>query len=135
MRKVFLIILITFCIISCDGFCDSTEKEISDNPDLSLKGSWFGSTHGGYLSSISEFKWYNFYAYEFYEDNRFTYYSSRSEYGVEIKVYYFIYVWKIENNQPYCKLYDNKYSDWEEFNLEKIDNNTIMIDGIKLERK
>ena len=133
MKKIILIISLIFLFISCESNLGSKEKT-SPNPDPSLIGNWSGSENGDYISSIGEFEYFNYYSYSFNDQNLIKYYSTRTEYGIKMKTYTFTYIWKIENGKSYYKLYNNQFSDWKEFKIEKIDNNNIIIDGIKLSK-
>lgn len=132
MKNIFAIIFIFILVLSCESANNPNTKngEITPNPDPSLIGRWQGSTHGKYLNSIREFEYYNYYSYEFKEDNRIWYYSTKRKYGVRMNTYSFLYIWKIENGKYYKKLYDNRYDSWGEFTIEKISDTVIKIDGI-----
>ncbi|TXJ28599.1 hypothetical protein [Brachyspira aalborgi] len=136
MKNIFDIIFIFILILSCESSNNPNipNGEIAPNPDPSLVGTWHGSTHGKYLNSIREFEYYNYYSYEFKEDNRIWYYSTKRKYGVRMNTYSFLYIWKIENGKYYKKLYDNRYDSWGEFTIEKISDTVIKIDGIELKR-
>ncbi len=136
MKNIFAIIFIFILVLSCESANNPNTKngEITPNPDPSLIGRWQGSTHGKYLNSIREFEYYNYYSYEFKEDNRIWYYSTKRKYGVRMNTYSFLYIWKIENGKYYKKLYDNRYDSWGEFTIEKISDTVIKIDGIELKR-
>ena len=136
MKNIFDIIFIFILILSCESSNNPNipNGEIAPNPDPSLVGTWHGSTHGKYLNSIGEFEYYNYYSYEFKEDNRIWYYSTKSKYGVRMDKYSWMLIWKIENGKYYKKLYDNIYDSWGEFTIEKISDTVIKIDGIELKR-
>ena len=136
MKNIFAIIFIFILVLSCESANNPNTKngEITPNPDPSLIGRWQGSTHGKYLNSIREFEYYNYYSYEFKEDNRIWYYSTKRKYGVRMNTYSFLYIWKIENGKYYKKLYGNRYDSWGEFTIEKISDTVIKIDGIELKR-
>ena len=136
MKNIFAINFIFILVLSCESANNPNTKngEITPNPDPSLIGRWQGSTHGKYLNSIREFEYYNYYSYEFKEDNRIWYYSTKRKYGVRMNTYSFLYIWKIENGKYYKKLYDNRYDSWGEFTIEKISDTVIKIDGIELKR-
>lgn len=131
MKNIFTL-LFFILILSCKS--NTKSNEIADNPDTSLIGRWQGSTHGKYLNSIREFEYYNYYSYEFKEDNRIWYYSTKSKYGIRMDKYSWMLIWKIENSKYYNKLYNNEYSEWHEFTIEKISDTVIKIDGIELKR-
>ncbi|MEI0525928.1 hypothetical protein R4K54_08380 [Brachyspira murdochii] len=137
MKKIYILLffIVILAILSCSSPYESDKEKTSPNPDISLKGYWIGSIHGEYLSSIGEFEWFSYYSYKFHDDNLIGYYSSRSKYGIKMNTYSFTYIWKIENGKSYYKLYDNEYDYWREFEIEKIDANTIIIDGVELERQ
>lgn len=124
MKNIFDIIFIFILILSCESSNNPNipNGEIAPNPNTSLIGTWHGSTHGKY------------YSYEFKEDNRIWYYSTRSKYGVRMDKCSWMLIWKIENGKYYKKLYDNRYDSWEEFTIEKISDTVIKIDGIELKR-
>lgn len=134
MKNILTIIFIFILVISCESSNNPNipNGEIAPNPDPSLVGTWRGSVHGEYLNYIGEFKYYNYYSYEFKEDNRIWYYSTKSKYGVRIDKYSWMLIWKIENGKYYKKLYDNRYDSWGEFTIEKISDTVIKIDGIEL---
>lgn len=134
MKNILPIVYIFILILSCNSIADPN-KNNKPNPDPSLKGQWIGSTHGEYLTSISEFKYYNYYSYTFGDDNLIWYYSTRSKYGVKLMKYTFTYEYKIENNKYYKKLYDNEYDTWEEFTIEKISDTVIKINEIELTKR
>ena len=136
MKNIFAIIFIFILVLSCESSNNPNTKngEIATNPDPSLIGRWQGSTHGEFLNSIKEFEYYNYYSYEFKEDNRIWYYSTKRKYGVRMNTYSFLYIWKIENGKYYKKLYDNRYDSWGEFTIEKISDTVIKIDGIELKK-
>lgn len=131
MKNIFTL-LFFILILSCKS--NTKSNEIADNPDPSLIGRWQGSTHGKYLNSIREFEYYNYYSYEFKEDNRIWYYSTKSKYGIRMDKYSWMLIWKIENSKYYNKLYNNEYSEWHEFTIEKISDTVIKIDGIELKK-
>lgn len=134
MKKIILIISLIFLFISCKSDLDPKEKTEPILPnDPILLGTWVGSL-GVWSSYINTYEWHTTYLYSFEDNNLIQYSSTHREYGIITSEYDFTYEWKIENGKSYYKLYQNSFSDWKEFKIEKIDNNNIIIDGIKLSK-
>lgn len=139
MKKIYILLffIVILSILSCSSPYESNKEKTSPNPDISLKGTWSVLIYGEFFPSIKEFEWARYYRYVFNDDNLIYYSISRYEYGVKMEQYSFsfTYIWKIENGKSYYKLYDNEYDHWKEFKIEKIDANTIIIDGVELKRE
>ncbi len=141
MRRIsyLLVVIFTVSLISCSSLTDpeyelEPESYTQPSPDSRFTGTWTGSYYGIWLSSIMEYKSYRSYYWSFKDDNTIYYASRVKKYGIETDYYQFTYEWKLENGVYYYKLYDNRFSDWEVFDIEYIDENNIIIRGTELTR-
>ena len=63
--------------------------------------------------------------YTFFNNNKIVYSNDDKNAPNNNKVY--TYEWKKEDEIYYSRLWDNQYDDWEVFNLEYVDTETIII--------
>ena len=98
-------------------------RDDNASPDERFMGDY---SRIAYYSSSG--KWYKYINYSFTNQNRYIYYSVETYYGYREDPVTFMYEWKKEGEMYYSRLWDNPYDDWEVFNLEYINTDTIIID-------
>lgn len=102
--------------------------------DSRFIGTWTACTFGDYLNNVNSLECHKHYYWNFKEDNTILYSTTVKKYKTEIVNYQFQYEWKLENGIYYKKLYDNRFSSWEIFDIEYIDDDKIIINSIELTR-
>lgn len=128
MRNYILFILLLI-LSSCsnnditDPYSTNGISKLGASPDERFMGDY---SRIAYYSSSG--KWYKYINYSFTNQNRYIYYSVETYYGYREDPVTFMYEWKKEGEMYYSRLWDNPYDDWEVFNLEYINTDTIIID-------
>ncbi len=158
MKKIIVFIstsVLTISILSCSTTTTSIQKvEAEMEPVVAMVetevkieaaaiivaekvpilGSWYGRMILGEKDKKGNWEYRGFERYHFYDNNTLDYSIKVEQYGIVTSDYSHTYEWKYENEKYYKRLRNSKIKDWTLFDVECLNENNIVIDGVKLKR-
>ena len=138
MSSLFLVSCFDFFNPYDDYYDDDYEDYDRPSPDSRFTGCWSISINHSENPFID--KGYTHKIYTFYNNNTFKYNSTKIMDGIIIYEYSTTYEWKRSKGIYYFRSYrygndyNDDYRDWQIFDIEYVDKNEIIIDGLHLDK-